>query len=98
MPMTQPSILATRYGITTPEGSRLSRRTVARRRRDKKMSAMKRRHLFAPLTLTQVNIDQFLKKIPRVTMCIIKEEVRASTPELIDLEEKVHADIKARRF
>ena len=95
MPLKQHSILATRYGIKTPENSRLSRAKLARCTCAKKTSAMKgRRSLFAPLSLTQVNIEKFFNDTPCVTVqvCVVKEEQRASTPELIDLEEKVRAE------
>ena len=62
MPLKQSSILARRYSLSTPEGSRLSRRKIISRKRSAKKTSIvqnQKRLLLSPRILRQLDIQHF---------------------------------------
>ena len=78
MPLKQSSILAKRYGLKTPENSKLSRRTIASKHKVSKTKTTKKQ--CASRVLRQLDFNTFLK---------LPENSKPSTPELIEEDQEI---------
>ena len=98
--MQQTSILALRYGIATPTGSRLCRRFKARKSSRKKSV---RKQLFSPRRIfKQLDINSFVEApacMVKLRVSVVKKELdtdELTVSELIKEDEKLQAEVNNR--
>ena len=92
--MKQTSILALRYGIATPTGSRHCRGLKVRKSSRKK--AVRKQLFFSTRVFKQLDMNAFVEapaRIVKLRVSVVKKEHELSVSELIEEDEKLQAEI-----
>ena len=92
--MKQTSILALRYGIATPTGSRHCRGLKVRKSSRKK--DVRKQLFFSTRVFKQLDMNAFVEapaRIVKLRVSVVKKEHELSVSELIEEDEKLQAEI-----